>query len=126
DDFPAGQWEYQLYYESNFADAVRAQEASVPNTVKALFRRGNPEGKRKPMRLAFIRKDGGWFGGTGAAPDVPLDTQVIGEAEYHTYVAALERNGFFGPDSWYMNHARNTAYADTASNGGKLDLPVLF
>jgi pimeloyl-ACP methyl ester carboxylesterase len=37
---------------------------------------------------------------------------------------ALERNGFFGPDSWYMNHARNVACH--AKNGGKLDLPVLF
>jgi len=40
--------------------------------------------------------------------------------------AALERNGFFGPDSWYMNHDRNIAYAAKAVNGGRLSMPVLF
>ena len=28
------------------------------------------------------------------------------------YTAALTRNGFFGPDSWYMNHKANGAYAE--------------
>ena len=27
---------------------------------------------------------------------------------------------FFGPDSWYMNHKLNGAYARRAPNGGKL------
>ena len=42
------------------------------------------------------------------------------------YTAALTRNGFFGPDSWYMNHKANGAYARRAQNGGKLAMPVLF
>jgi pimeloyl-ACP methyl ester carboxylesterase len=42
------------------------------------------------------------------------------------YAAALTRNGFFGPDSWYMNGERNIAYARGARDGGKLALPVLF
>jgi len=41
-------------------------------------------------------------------------------------VAALERNGFFGPDSYYMNHAENARYATKARNRGRLDMPVLF
>jgi pimeloyl-ACP methyl ester carboxylesterase len=125
-EFPAGQWEYQLFYQEHFEDARRAHEADVARTVKALFRRGNPDGKRKPTRLAFVRRDGGWFGGANAAPDVPMDTNVIGEPEFQTYVAALERNGFFGPDSWYMNHAQNMVFAAGAKNGGRLELPVLF
>jgi pimeloyl-ACP methyl ester carboxylesterase len=125
-EFPVGQWEYQLFYEERFEDARRVHEANVANTVKALFRRGNPAGKGKPTRLAFVRKDGGWFGGSDAAPDTPMDVEVIGETEFHTYVAALERNGFFGPDSWYMNANRNLAFAAGAKNGGRLDLPVLF
>ena len=124
--FPAGQWEYQLHYQENFEAARAAHEANIRNTVKVLFRRGNPEGKRKPTRLAFVRKDGGWFGGQGTAPDVPRDEGVVGEAELDAYVAALERNGFFGPDSWYMNAERNRAYAGNATNRGELDLPVLF
>jgi pimeloyl-ACP methyl ester carboxylesterase len=125
-EFPAGQWEYQLYYQEHFDDARRAHEANVANTVKVLFRKGDPAGKRKPTRLAFVRKDGGWFGGAGRAPDVPMDTDVIDEVAFRTYVAALERNGFFGPDSWYMNQTANMAFAAAAKNGGKLELPVLF
>ena len=32
------------------------------------------------------------------------------------YAAALARNGFFGPNSYYMNHAANAAYAAEAVN----------
>jgi hypothetical protein len=31
-------------------------------TVKALFRAGDPVGKGKPARTAFVRANGGWFG----------------------------------------------------------------
>jgi pimeloyl-ACP methyl ester carboxylesterase len=125
-DFPVGQWDYQLFYQESFEKASATFEASVPNTVKALFRKGNPGGKGKPSRTAVVRRDGGWFGGTGRAPDVPMDTDVLTEADFHTYVAALERNGFFGPDSWYMNEARNLEHAAKAKDGGRLSLPVLF
>ena len=39
---------------------------------------------------------------------------------------ALQRNGFFGPDSYYMNHQANAAYAARSLNEGRLDMPVLF
>jgi pimeloyl-ACP methyl ester carboxylesterase len=124
--FPVGQWDYQLFYEERF-DAARAGfEANVRNTVKALFRKGNPTAKGKPSRTATVRRDGGWFGGTGRAPDLPMDADLLTEADLDTYVAGLERNGFFGPDSWYMNHARNLEYARRAVNGGTLAMPVLF
>ena len=55
-----------------------------------------------------------------------MDASVLTEADCSTYVAALTRNGFFGPDSWYMNAGRNIAYAKQARDGGKLSLPVLF
>jgi pimeloyl-ACP methyl ester carboxylesterase len=57
---------------------------------------------------------------------VPLDTDVVSEPEFHGYVAALERTGFFGPNSWYMNQDRNLAFAARAVNHCKLELPVLF
>ena len=37
------------------------------------------------------------------APDLPRDAAVLSEEDEHRYVAALTHNGFFGPDSWYMN-----------------------
>jgi pimeloyl-ACP methyl ester carboxylesterase len=125
-EFPAGQWEYQLFYRENFDKARTAFEANVPATVKALFRKGDPGGKGKPSRTAFVRRDGGWFGGRPAAPDLPRDADVVSEPDLTAYVAALTRNGFFGPDSWYMNHEANHAFQETSVNGGRLELPVLF
>jgi len=124
--YPAGQWEYQLFYEENFDTARAALEANVGNTVKALFRKGNPGGRGKPSRTAQVRRDGGWFGGAGQAPDVPMDTDVLTEEDLHKYVAALEGNGFFGPGSWYMNSGRNLEFATRAVNDGALSMPVLF
>ena len=125
-EYPAGQWDYQLFYQENFLAACAALEANPSNTVKALFRKGDPGARGKPPRTALIRKQGGWFGGAGRAPDVPMDPDVLTEADLAAYAAALERNGFFGPDSWYMNHDRNVAFSAKAINGGRLNMPVLF
>ena len=124
--FPAGQWEYQLFYQENFPAASAAFEANTRNTVKALFRKGNAAARGQPSRTAMIRQEAGWFGGAGRAPDVPMDADVLTEEDLAAYTAALERNGFFGPDSWYMNHDRNVAYAAKAVSGGRLSMPVLF
>jgi pimeloyl-ACP methyl ester carboxylesterase len=125
-EYPAGQWEYQLFYEEHFDAARTAFEANVGNTVKALFRKGNAKGKGKPSRTALVRRDGGWFGGAREAPDLPMDTDVLTVEDCSKYVAALTRTGFFGPDSWYMNHARNLEYARRSVDGGILRMPVLF
>jgi len=110
-EYPLGQWDYQEFYAENFERARGDFEANVRNTVKALFRAGNPAALRKPARTATIRRDQGWFGGAGKAPEVPLDPAVLTREDLDRYVAALERSGFFGPDSWYMNRRRNTDYA---------------
>jgi len=124
-DYPVGQWDYHLFYEENFEAARQGFEANVRNVVKALFRKGNPGVVGKPGRLATIRKAGGWFGG-GACPDLPRDPDVLTEADLCAYTAALARNGFFGPDSWYMNRKANREYAQRSVNGGKLSMPILF
>jgi pimeloyl-ACP methyl ester carboxylesterase len=126
DKFPYAQWEYMRFYEENFDHARRTFDADPYNTAKALFRKGSPAGRGKPSATAFVRQSGGWFGGAGAAPDVPRDADVVSEADLAAYAAALAKNGFFGPDSWYMNHQANAAYAAGARNGGRLDMPALF
>jgi pimeloyl-ACP methyl ester carboxylesterase len=124
-EYPAGQWDYQFFYLENFDKARASFDANPRNLVKALFRKGSPDGKGKPSRTAQVRKRGGWFG-DGGAPDLPRDGDVITEQDLEAYTAALTRNGFFGPDSWYMNHEANGRYAGRAVNGGKLSMPVLF
>jgi pimeloyl-ACP methyl ester carboxylesterase len=125
-EYPAGQWEYMRFYEENFETVTRQFDADPYKLVKALFRKGDPAGHMKPSRTAFVRRDGGWFRGASSAPDVPRDADVVSDEDLRVYAEALTRNSFFGPDSYYMNHTANAAYAARAVNGGYLDMPVLF
>ena len=125
DQFPAAQWDYMRYYEESFDEAIAPMDANVSTFLKLAFRKGNPEGELKPARTATARRGSGLFGGSDL-PDVPLDEDVLTEEDLSGYVSALERNGFFGPSSWYMNHVANAVYASTARNEGYLDMPVLF
>ena len=126
DEYPVGQWDYQLYYEEQFDRATQVMQADPYNMVKALFRKGKASGQGKPSVTARVRAEGGWFGGADSAPDIPADPDVVTEEDLAVYSEALARNGFFGPNSYYMNHAANADYAARAVNGGDLDLPVLF
>jgi pimeloyl-ACP methyl ester carboxylesterase len=124
--FPAAQWDYQLFYRESFAAATAAFEANVRATVKVLFRAGNAAGKGRPSITAYTRQNHGFFGRAGVAPDLPRDPAVLTEDDENRYTAALTRNGFFGPDSWYMNAEANTAYAARARQSWRLNMPVLF
>jgi pimeloyl-ACP methyl ester carboxylesterase len=48
DQYPAGQWDYQLYYQESFDQATSTFEADPYNTAKILFRKGDPAGFGKP------------------------------------------------------------------------------
>ena len=61
-----------------------------------------------------------------SASDFPIDPDVLTEQDLHQFASALQRNGFFGPDSWYVNGARNIEYAQRSLNSGRLEMPVLF
>jgi pimeloyl-ACP methyl ester carboxylesterase len=124
DLYPVGQWDYHFFYEENFDKARTDFEANIRNAVKAMFRKGNPASVGKPAATASVRRNGGWFGG-GACPDVPRDADVITEQDLEAYAAALTRSGFFGPNSWYMNHKANGDYAKR-SKAARLAMPVLF
>lgn len=120
---PAGQWDYMLYYRENFAAACAAFDQNPRAFVKLAFRPGNPAGQGQPAMTAFVRANGGWFGGQ-PIPDLPRDETVLTQADEDRYAEGLERNGFFGPDSWYMNGAANMAHAATAPD--RLAVPALF
>lgn len=126
EQFPVGQWDYMLYYQENFDRATEVMDADAYNMVKALFRSGNPDGVGKPAGTATIRSSGGWFDGAASAPNLPRDESVVSEDDVFDYAAGLEKNGFFGPNSWYMNHEANETYAASAVNEFILDMPTLF
>ena len=124
------------YYQEHFDEATAQHDANTRNTVASLFRgaaakkvNGNAKVEEKqPSVLAFTRLHGGWFGGNGnEAPSAPRDANVLGtEEEMHTFVSALERNGFRGPNAYYMNHTINATYAARAVNNGVLSMPALY
>lgn len=126
DQYPAGQWEYMRFYEENFEKATGDFDRDIWRTVKLIFRKGDPAGFGQMSGTAMTRITGGWFGDMTETPDVPIDEDIASEDELKIYARFLEQNTFFGPDSWYMNHPANGAYGQSAKNGGKLDMPVLF
>ncbi len=126
EEFPAGQWEYMRYYQENFERATQVMDADAYNMVKALFRKGDPAGEGKPAGTAHVRRNGGWFDGAENAPNLPRDEDVVSEDDVFDYAAGLERNGFFGPNSWYMNDDANIAYTESAVNNFVLEMPTLF
>ena len=124
DEFPYGQWEYQIFYRENFDKAKQSLEDNPRNTVKCLFRSGNAENLGKLANTAFVRKNNGWFK-NGIAPDIALDEGVLSRKELEIYSKYLSENGFFGPGSWYMNTELNNEYYKKAPLQ-KLKKPTLF
>jgi soluble epoxide hydrolase / lipid-phosphate phosphatase len=126
DTNPYGQFDYMAFYEKHAEQATSVFEAAPGNTVKALFRRGDPAVRVGKAPRSAITRDGGWFGGAPSAPDAPLSTTILTERDFDELTAALTRDGFGGPTSYYLNHGVNARYADAAPDGHELRLPVLF
>jgi pimeloyl-ACP methyl ester carboxylesterase len=116
-EYPAGQWTYMRQYEENFAEAIAPMDSDVGKFLRLVFRKGDPAGEGNPNIWEPI----------GAVyPDGPRDDGIVSEQDLSAYVSALERTGFFGPSSWYMNHSSNAEYAQRARGNGSLEMPVLF
>jgi len=126
DKYPMGQWDYFKFYQESFDQAAADYEADIAATVAGIFRPGSPETVGKPSPTASVRARGGRFGQARRAPADPRDESMLSQTDYDAIVAALSKNGFSGPDSYYMNDAANIAYAAQAPNDGRLTLPVLF
>ncbi len=126
DRYPAGQWDYWLFYREHFKRASREFEADVEATLALLYRTSSGEDVGRPAFTASIRAQDGWFGSSRRAPSLPRDEALLSRTDFDTLVAAFRTTGFDGPDAWYMNDAANLAYATEAPNFGRLTQPVLF
>lgn len=125
-EYPAGQWDYRLFYVENFEKAQHFFEDHTEDFLKFLFRRPDPTAAGLPAELtARVRKRGGWFN-DDIVPTTDLDLGVMDEETFAAFVEAYQRTGFFGADAYYMNDVRNIEYARTSVDGGYLDIPVLF
>ncbi|MFJ7949578.1 alpha/beta fold hydrolase [Streptomyces sp. NPDC096354] len=124
DEYPDGQWSYYRFYSLAFDQATSDFEADVAASVRMFFRAGDPGLADRPARSARVVANGGWFGPAHRAPQVPDEGQLLSRDDLAEVVAGLERNGFRGPNSWYVNDADNIAYAAAADS--ELRMPVLF
>ena len=125
DEYPAGQWDYQLFYYENFDKAQEEMEENPERLAKLLFRKGDPGGQGQIAATALTRKNGGWFNLIGGVPDSPQDYDVVTDEDITTYAKHLTKNGFFGPNSWYVNGDANQSYFNEKHDLTLL-MPALF
>jgi len=126
DQYPYGQWDYQVYYEKEPEKATKFFESNVTNVVTLLYSHTDPATYGKPAFTARVTHDGGWFGGAASPPDVPRSISFLDDEVFKAETEALTRNGFFGATAYYLNHDVNRAYSLKSVNGGVLTVPTLF
>lgn len=125
-EHPNGPWDYIAFYEENFERARKVFEGNVEAFFRLFLRKPDPGDVTKPTITAGVRARGGWFGKDAPPPDSERDDDIVSERVLASYVEAYTRNGFFGPDSLYMNGKANADYTNRSLHGGRLDMPVLF
>jgi pimeloyl-ACP methyl ester carboxylesterase len=126
DRFPVGQWDYWLYHRQQFERSASDLTGNVLNTIATFYRRSKPVTFGKPVAMANIRANHGWFGDDHVAPAMPRDKDFISQAAFDAVVEAFGRTGFRGANAWYMNDALNAAFAAEAPEFGRLSMPALF
>ena len=122
--YPAGQFDYFLFYRESFTTATEQFEADVEGFFATIMRAGEPGGQYEPFRTASVRQRGGWFDG-GPAPRLPLDERVIDQTDVDSFAGAYKRTGFFGINSLYMNDVDNRSFVASARRS-RIEVPTLF
>lgn len=126
DEYPDGQWDYYRWYNTHFATAVADLDADTRSSLASIYRRGDPAASGKPAENAKVTMKNGRFGTAHRAPPTQPDPALWPPADFEALTRTLERQGFRGPCSWYLNDAANIAFMRSAPNGARLEMPVLF
>jgi len=129
DEYPYGQFEYQVYYEQHWEASVKAWDDNIDRITKVLYTPNKPEEFGKPAAATSrLLRDGGWFGGhPELVPDIPLEYTFLTKSHFDNLLASHKKHGFFGPTAYYLNHERNAEFARLKEkNGGRLEFPVLY
>ena len=95
----SGQWDYQFFYEENFDKARAGLRGQHPQRREGAVPQGQSR-RRVGKPVAHRGGTQGTAAGSAAAPapDLPRDADVLTEQDLEAYIAALTRNGFFGPE----------------------------
>jgi pimeloyl-ACP methyl ester carboxylesterase len=126
DRYPDGQWDYFRFYQTHFDQATADYQADVGATLASIFQPGSPAGIGKPSPTASVTRNGGRYGAAHRAPPTAANLTMISQEDFEAGVAAFRKTGFRPANAWYLNDADNIAYAEAASDGGRLRQPVLF
>lgn len=126
DEYPNGQWGYWAYNVGYPKDAAAALDSNVGASVRMIFGRGMPEMLGKPTPGGAMKAPAGWWPLVEFGAKKDVDAKVFSHEDYAAYVAALTRTGFAPGLNFYRNNAAHAAYAASAVNDGRLDMPVLF
>lgn len=129
DEYPNGQWDYQVYYEQSAEQSVKSFEGHVEKITKVLYALDPKLDEKygKPAAPTIrVTKDGGWFGGKPELlPDVPLEYTCLDESLYNNLLASHKKHGWFPPTAYYLNHDVNETFVTKEKNDGVLEFPVL-
>ncbi|KAI0205863.1 putative epoxide hydrolase [Astrocystis sublimbata] len=131
DEYPFGQWDYHRYYEESFDDAVAWFESDVAGLISAVASASPPRlvGSRKETDHSTARKNGGLFGGISRPPTVEQTAQapkLVAPDVLESWIADMQKSGFYGGSAFYMHHERNAAYHSKSAPGYRLAKPALF
>ncbi|KAI0965594.1 putative epoxide hydrolase [Xylaria arbuscula] len=139
DKYEFGQWDYQKNYEEDFEKAIAWYHEDIEGFCKAGLQRSSepatPENQREATTIrssrfsagtATVRKDKGWFGLAKPPPVEATGPPVLPPAVYDSFIADMQKTGFWGGSAYYLHHKRNAEYNGKAASGGKLAQPVLF
>ena len=126
DQFPLAQFDYMAYYETNFEAVTRLFDSAPDRLVRAIYRPGDPNIITRRSPRSRVTADGGWFGGSDTLPDLPRDTAILSDPIYADLVESLTRNGFHGPNAYYLNREDNQRYSEQSLHDGALHIPTMF
>ncbi|KAI1193782.1 putative epoxide hydrolase [Nemania serpens] len=126
DKYEFGQWDYMRRYEENFEEAVAWYEQDIAGFVKAGLQLSHPQQSRFSAATATVRKDRGWFGLQRPPPVEATGPPILPPDVFDSFVADMEKTGFWTGSAYYLHHKRNAEYNGKAASGAKLTQPVLF
>ncbi|KAJ2990147.1 hypothetical protein NUW58_g3100 [Xylaria curta] len=123
DKYEFGQWDYMKHYEESFEKAVEWFESDVPGFCKAILQRASQPTGRFSTLSATVRANNGWMGIPKPPPVEATGPASLPPDVYDSFVADMQKTGFWAASAYYMNHERNAKYN---GDGRKLTQPVLF
>jgi len=134
DEFPWGQWSYQVFYEQSFDKATEWFDSDPEAFLRAILAKPQEPSSNnyyKPALTSNVVKDGGWLGGIPKPlPEwrqIPPENSIFPKDILEDLINSMKKTGFYAADAYYANHKLNRAYNfANQKNDGYFHQPLLF